>query len=74
MIADINYFEELMRNNNYNYTSLSKEMNLKPSTLSSKIKGDSDLKFSEAISIADILKMDKHQCLTCFFNQDLHKV
>lgn len=72
MIADINYFEGLMKNNNYNYKSLSKEMNLKPSTLSSKIKGANDLKFSEAINIANLLKMDKQQCLTCFFN--LHKV
>ena len=57
---------------NYNYTSLSKEINLKPNTLSSKIKGDSDLKVSEAIDIANVLKMDKQQCLNCFFN--LHKV
>lgn len=67
MIANINYFEELMRKNNYNYTSLSKEINIKPSTLSSKIKGDSDLKFFEAISIANLLKMDKQECLDCFF-------
>lgn len=68
MIANINYFEELMKNNNYNYKSLSKEINIKPSTLSSKIKGDSELKFSEAIDIANVLKMDKQQCLNCFFN------
>lgn len=72
MIANINYFEELMKNCNYNYTSLSKEINIKPNTLSLKIKGDSDLKFSEAINIANVLKMDKQQCLICFFN--LHKV
>lgn len=72
MIANINYFEELMEISNYNYTLLSKEVNLKPSTLEAKIKGESDLKVSEAINIANILKMDKQQCLNCFFN--LHKV
>lgn len=72
MIANINYFEELMKMSNYTYASLSKEINLKPSTLSAKIKGDSDLKVSEAINIANVLKMDKQQCLNCFFN--LHKV
>lgn len=72
MIANINYFEQLMKNNNHSYKSLSKEINIKPSTLSLKIKGDGDLKFSEAISIANVLKMDKQQCLNCFFN--LHKV
>ena len=72
MIANIDYFEELMKTSNYNYTSLSKEVNLKPNTLSAKIKGDSDLKVSEAINIANVLKMDKQQCLKCFFN--LHQV
>lgn len=74
MIANINYFEELMRNNNYNYTSLSKEIDLKPSTLSSKIKGDGELKFSEAINIANVLKLDKQDFLICFFELNLHKV
>lgn len=74
MIANINYFEELMRKNNYNYTSLSKEIDLKPSTLSSKIKGDNDLKFSEAINIANALNMDKQQILECFFYLNLHEV
>lgn len=74
MIANINYFEELMRKNNYNYTSLSKAIDIKPSTLSSKIKGDNDLKFSEAINIANALNMDKQQILECFFNLNLHEV
>lgn len=74
MIADINYFEELMEISNYNYTSLSKKINLKPNTLEAKIKGESDLKVSEAISIANILNMDKQQCLNCFFQSNLHKV
>lgn len=72
MIANINYFEELMKQKKYTYTSLSKEVNIRPSTLSLKIKGASNLKFSEAINIAGVLKMDKQQCLNCFFN--LHKV
>lgn len=72
MITNINYFEGLMKNCNHNYTSLSKEINIKPSTLSLKIKGDSNLKFSEAINIASVLEMDKQQCLNCFFN--LHEV
>lgn len=67
MIANINYFEELMRKNNYNYTSLSKEIDLKPSTLATKIKGDGDLRFSEAINISNVLKMDKQEFLVCFF-------
>lgn len=74
MIANINYFEELMRKNNYNYTSLSKEISLKPSTLSAKIKGGSDLKFSEAIDISNVLKMDKQEFLICFFELNLHEV
>lgn len=74
MIANINYFEELMRKNNYNYTSLSKEIDLRPSTLSSKIKGDGDLKFSEAINISNVLKMDKQEFLVCFFELNLHEV
>lgn len=68
MIANINYFEELMKQKSYTYTSLSKKINIKPSTLSLKIKGDSDLKFSEAVNIATVLEMDKQQCLNCFFN------
>lgn len=74
MIANINYLEELMRKNNYNYTSLSKEINLNPSTLSAKIKGGSDLKFSEAIDISNVLKMDKQEFLICFFELNLHEV
>lgn len=74
MIANINYFEELMRKNNYNYTSLSKEISLRPSTLSAKIKGGSDLKFSEAIDISNVLKMDKQEFLICFFELNLHEV
>lgn len=74
MIANINYLEELMRKNNYNYTSLSKELNLNPSTLSAKIKGGSDLKFSEAIDISNVLKMDKQEFLICFFELNLHEV
>lgn len=74
MIANINYFEELMRKNNYNYTSLSKEISIKPSTLSSKIKGDGDLRFSEAINISNVLKMDKQEFLMCFFELNLHEV
>lgn len=74
MIANINYFEELMRKNNYNYTSLSKEISLNPSTLSAKIKGGSDLKFSEAVDISNVLKMDKQEFLICFFELNLHEV
>lgn len=74
MIANINYFEELMRKNNYNYTSLSKEISLNPSTLSAKIKGDGDLRFSEAINISNVLKMDKQDFLVCFFELNLHEV
>ena len=74
MIANINYFEQLMKNCNYNYKSLSKEINIKPSTLSLKIKGDGELKFSEAINIANVLKLDKQEFLICFFELDLHKV
>lgn len=74
MIANINYLEELMRKNNYNYTSLSKEISLSPSTLSAKIKGGSDLKFSEAIDISNVLKMDKQEFLICFFELNLHEV
>lgn len=74
MIANINYFEELMKQKKYTYTSLSKEINIKPSTLSLKIKGDSVLKFSEAINIANLLNMDKQEFLMCFFEFNLHKV
>lgn len=74
MIANINYLEELMRKNNYNYTSLSKEISLSPSALSAKIKGGSDLKFSEAIDISNVLKMDKQEFLICFFELNLHEV
>ena len=73
MIANINYFEELMRKNNYNYTSLSKEININPNTLSAKIKGDGDLRFSEAINISNVLKMDKQEFLVCFFELNLHE-
>lgn len=74
MIANINFFEEIMEGNNYDYTSLAKEMKMKSKILSAKIKGDSDLKVSEAINIANILKMDKQQCLNCFFELNLHEV
>lgn len=74
MIANINYFEELMKQKKYTYTSLSKEINIKPSTLSLKIKGDSVLKFSEAINIANVLNMDKQELLMCFFELNLHEV
>ena len=74
MIANINYFEELMRKNNYNYTSLSKKIGIKSSTLSEKIKGGSYLKVSEAISIANLMKLDKQEFLVCFFELNLHEV
>lgn len=74
MIANINFFEEIMKENNYNYISLAKEVNLKSSTLLAKIKGDSGLKVFEAINIANILRMDKQQILNCFFELDLHEV
>lgn len=74
MIANINYFEELMRKNNYNYTSLSKKIGIKSSTLSEKIKGDSALKLSEAINIANLINMDKQEFLICFFELNLHEV
>lgn len=74
MIAGIDYFEKIMEDNNYDYTSLEKGLKLKSGTLSVKIKGEKDLKVSEAINIANILKMDKQQCLECFFVPNLHKV
>lgn len=68
MISNVSKFEAIMKKQKQNYTSLSRMIGLKSSTLSAKIKGTSSLGFKEALDLASILHMDNDTTLNCFFN------